>query len=274
MLMIYLKIADPIYKSDDWDATWFNFSAVYDQVNGWGMRFQPFLYILPIAFGCFPAGTILAAGVPTPRSLEGDIRIELYASIDQAETFNLVSHVAYGNGPDIATNGNAAIWEPFILYYNSQIIVYYSDQHNIGVHGQQLRQQTTTDLETWSSAVDIEADSNATARPGMETVFAHTETNCEGTFTFELFQTDNYNVHYKISPDPLSFGAAQSQKLTTTTGATPVSAPYIIWTQNPAKTDGSGILIPSAIPNEQIFSNEDSANSGNWEAVDVAMWSA
>lgn len=38
---------DPIYKSVDGGATWSNFSAVKDMQNGWGMRFQPFLYTLP-----------------------------------------------------------------------------------------------------------------------------------------------------------------------------------------------------------------------------------
>lgn len=54
---------DPIYKSVDGGATWSNFSAVKDTQNGWGMRFQPFLYTLPTDFGGYARGTILAAGV-------------------------------------------------------------------------------------------------------------------------------------------------------------------------------------------------------------------
>jgi len=61
----------PIWKSDDGGATWYNYSQIDDQVNGWGMRFQPFLYTLPVDFGGYPAGTILAAGVSCPFSLEG-----------------------------------------------------------------------------------------------------------------------------------------------------------------------------------------------------------
>ena len=36
----------PIYESLDLGATWTERSRVHDQVNGWGLRYQPFLYEL------------------------------------------------------------------------------------------------------------------------------------------------------------------------------------------------------------------------------------
>jgi len=60
----------PIYRSTDNGNTWAQISSVADTQNGWGMRWEPFLYELPIAIGNYPAGTILAAGdsVPANRS--------------------------------------------------------------------------------------------------------------------------------------------------------------------------------------------------------------
>ena len=41
----------PIYQSLDLGETWTERSRVYDQANGWGLRYQPFLYELPEAIG-------------------------------------------------------------------------------------------------------------------------------------------------------------------------------------------------------------------------------
>lgn len=52
----------PIYQSVDAGFTWSEIGRVEDQEWGWGLRYQPFLYELPIEYGGYPAGTILAAG--------------------------------------------------------------------------------------------------------------------------------------------------------------------------------------------------------------------
>jgi len=52
-----------------------------DTVNGWGLRYQPQLYVLPQAFGGFEAGTILLGG----NSIPGDLsktKLDIYASTD------------------------------------------------------------------------------------------------------------------------------------------------------------------------------------------------
>lgn len=56
----------PIYRSMDGGATWSEYSQVYGLVNGWGMRYQPFLYLLEKPPGRFPENTILCAGVWVP----------------------------------------------------------------------------------------------------------------------------------------------------------------------------------------------------------------
>lgn len=72
----------PIFQSLDGGETWSERSRVYDQVNGWGLRYQPFLYELPEAFGGYDAGTILLAGNSIPQDLS-KTQIDLYASTDK-----------------------------------------------------------------------------------------------------------------------------------------------------------------------------------------------
>jgi hypothetical protein len=72
----------PIYKSTDQGGTWSEISKVKDQVNGWGLRYQPFLFELPEPIGGFPVGTILLAGSAIPENLS-KTQIDLYASTDK-----------------------------------------------------------------------------------------------------------------------------------------------------------------------------------------------
>lgn len=102
----------PIYKSVDHGVTWEPISNVTDQVNGWGLRYQPFLYELPVDFGGFPAGTVLASGNSIPTDLS-ETKIDVYASTDGGYTWEFVSNVASG-GEALPNNGLTPIWEPFI----------------------------------------------------------------------------------------------------------------------------------------------------------------
>ena len=72
----------PIYKSTDKGKTWSEISRVKDQVNGWGLRYQPQLFELPMPMGGFPEGTILLAGSAIPEDLSVT-QIDLYASTDR-----------------------------------------------------------------------------------------------------------------------------------------------------------------------------------------------
>ncbi|KAF9894642.1 hypothetical protein FE257_006530 [Aspergillus nanangensis] len=264
----------PIWKSDDGGSTWYNYSQIEDQVNGWGMRFQPFLYSLPVDFGGYAAGTILAAGVSSPFSLEGGVWIELYASTDLAQTWEFVSHVAYGAGPETTANGDKALWEPFILLYNGQITVFYSDQTD-PAHSQKLVHKTTDDLQTWSDAVADVAFARQADRPGMTTV-AHIESTDKWILTFEYCGSGSCRVHYKVADSPLVFDAAEAIELHTNDSsvATGTSGPYVIWTPHPDRDDGSGLIIVSASNRDWVFVGEDNADPEGWKMVDTGHWSA
>lgn len=102
----------PIYKSVDHGVTWEYISNVTDEVNGWGLRYQPFIYELPVDFGGYKAGTVLVAGNSIPTNLS-ETKIDVYASTDAGYTWEFVSSVARG-GEALPNNGLTPIWEPFI----------------------------------------------------------------------------------------------------------------------------------------------------------------
>jgi hypothetical protein len=86
----------PIYRSADGGLTWTHLSDVHDTVNGWGLRYQPFLFELPQTIGNYPAGTILLTGNSIPSD-GSKTKIDVYASRDAGETWSFVSNAASGN---------------------------------------------------------------------------------------------------------------------------------------------------------------------------------
>lgn len=103
----------PIVESWDGGLSWEEVGQVHDQVNDWGMRYQPFLYELRQDFGGFEAGTILCAGNSIPTDLS-ESKIDLYASTDKGRSWTFVSSVVRG-GVAIPNNEETPVWEPEIL---------------------------------------------------------------------------------------------------------------------------------------------------------------
>jgi hypothetical protein len=149
----------PIFRSIDGGETWKQISEVTDQVNGWGLRYQPFLYEMPASVGKYPAGTILCSGNSIPTDLS-KTKIDVYASVDKGYSWEFVSHVASG-GATIPDNGVPAIWEPFIMWYDGRIVLYYSDQRD-PAHGQKLVHQVGS-LSCFSRSGQVLAQDNTTS---------------------------------------------------------------------------------------------------------------
>ncbi|MDQ0584569.1 RICIN domain-containing protein [Streptomyces rishiriensis] len=251
----------PIYRSTDNGNSWSKISEVADTQNGWGMRWEPELFELPTAVGGFPAGTILAAGasVPSDRSA---IKIDVYASTDRGQTWTFVSNIATG-GPAFDTNGNTPVWEPFFLYANGKLIVYYSDQRDPG-HGQKVVHQVTTDLRTWGPVVDDVAMPTYSQRPGMPTVAKLPNGTYVMTYEYGGSPSGNFAVYYKISADPEAFDSVTGIPLRSTDGVVPTSTPYITW----LPTGGpNGTLVVGAYSTSDLFLNTQNGAANTWTRI-------
>jgi len=120
----------PIFESMDGGASWVHISNLTgDPVNG-HLNAQPELYELPSRVGDYEKGTVLAAGVSMGGS--SGSKILLFASKDRGYTWTFVSEVARG----------FMIFEPFLLYYDGQLVCYYSDARDRPQYSQKLSHQT------------------------------------------------------------------------------------------------------------------------------------
>ncbi|KAF7158733.1 hypothetical protein CNMCM5623_003897 [Aspergillus felis] len=259
-----------ILRSVDGGASWSNFSHVADTQNGWGMRFQPDMYILKNNIGKYPAGTLLIAGVSTPLSLTGGVYIDLYTSSDMGKSWKFASHVAYGAGPETVTTGDKSIWEPFFLEYNGKLMVYFSDQRD-PAHSQKLSLTSTTDLLTWSASTDVVAYSNANARPGMA-VISYLPTIGQYMLSYEYCNPPSGSgcpAHYRLASNPTEFLTATDHTLTTTSGHTPGGSPYSVWYQYPGSTT-DGAVILSTNSDTDLFVSRD--NASTWTMVNVNQY--
>jgi hypothetical protein len=182
----------PIFRSIDGGETWKQISKVTDQVNGWGLRYQPFLYKMPVSVGKYPAGTILCSGNSIPTDLS-KTKIDVYASVDKGHSWEFVSHVASG-GAAIPDNGVPAIWEPFIMWYDGRIVLYYSDQRD-PAHGQKLVHQVGS-LSCFSRSGQVLAQDNTTSTGTifMELLLTPVAQRLRRTCSIGILQSTMYHI--------------------------------------------------------------------------------
>ncbi|KAI8623484.1 glycoside hydrolase family 93 protein [Xylariaceae sp. FL1651] len=241
----------PIYKSQDAGKTWTHVTDVHDTVNGFGLTWEPDLYVLPTAIGSYPAGTLLLAvdSVPKSRSI---YKIDIYASLDQGVTWKFVSNVAQGG----------AIYEPFMLAYQGQLIVYFSDNRD-SRYSQKLTHVTSKDLVNWSATSDDVAVAQSD-RPGMATVAGLPNGQWIMTYENGISSGGGYNfpVYYKIASSPLSFNSVQGKALVANNGvAANAGSPYVVW----SSTGGSsGTVVVSFAGSGNLFTSKSNGASGSW----------
>lgn len=254
----------PIYKSIDGGETWTHISNVTDQHNGWGLRYQPYLYLLPEPIANYEAGTIFLSGNSIPTNLS-QTQIDLYASTDGGVTWEFVSSIASG-GEAEPTNGLTPIWEPFLMLYEGSLVVYYSDQRD-PAHGQKLVHQTSTDLVHWADPVDDVAYANYTARPGMTTVTQLPNGKYIMTYEYGGGPTASssyqFPAYYRIADNPLEFNAAEGYPIIAD-GVQPTSSPYVTWTPVGGV---NGTILVSTGSYSQIFVNKQLGAVDAWVEV-------
>ncbi|KAK2628240.1 hypothetical protein QTJ16_002886 [Diplocarpon rosae] len=249
----------PIYQSTDGGSTWAAHGLVTDKVNGWGMRYQPFLYVLPKALGKLAKGTILLAGNSIPENLSRT-KIDIYASTNGGTDWDFVSSVASG-GEAKPSNGPTPVWEPFLMMYGDHLVVYYSDQSD-PEHGQKLCHKTSPDGVNWGPVVNDVAYPDYDRRPGMATI---AEFKGHYILTYENVGGDSpsgteYPIYYRISDNPLKFDTAPEHMLQAGEDY-PSSSPTVTWSSAGGE---HGTIIVSADSHSDIFINTNLGDPLGW----------
>ena len=251
----------PVYQSTNGGSSWSYLSQVDDTVNGYGMRWNPDIYELPAALGSVPAGTLLVSGLSVPSDLDST-SILMFDSTNQGKSWSYLSTVAVG-GAAYTADPNTPVWEPFLLMYDGQLIVYYSDQRDNSVHSQMLVHQASTDGVNWGSVVDDVAYSAQSARPGMATV-AEIDGG-QWIMTYELCSTAGGScpVNYKIASSPLDFASATGTQIVLNDGSDPCCQPYVVWTPSGG---ADGTIVVSDGGQTALAVNTEGGNSADWKS--------
>lgn len=251
----------PIFRSTNGGSSWTQYSTVIDTANGWGLRYQPFLYELPTAVGNYPAGTVLCIGNSIPSDLSRT-KLDVYASRDSGKTWTYVSSIANGGAAN-ASNGQTPVWEPFALVNNGRLSVFYSDQRD-PAYGQKLVHQTTTTLTSWGSVVNDIISPRYNDRPGMATIAALPGAQWIMTYEYPGAPGGGYPVYYRISNDPENWVNAPERVLRTTEGEIPASSPYVVWAPGGGP---QGTIIVSANNDSALFLNTMNGAQDSWVKV-------
>ncbi|KAL1310809.1 hypothetical protein AAFC00_001048 [Neodothiora populina] len=265
----------PIYASSDGGQTWSERSRVYDQVNGWGLRYQPFLYELPETIGDFEKGTVLLAGNSIPDDLSETL-IDVYASYDKGYTWTFISHVARG-GEALPNNGLTPVWEPFLMVYESQIVCFYSDQRD-PLHGQKLVHQVSSDLHSWGEIVNDVRYDNYTFRPGMTTVArlpGQNDSEPKYIMTYEFYGAPeaDFAVYYRVSDSPLTFDDKPGHAIIADDGTVPVGSPYVVYAPLGHGKDPKGAVVVTCGSSPELFVHSGDFGPddqcGGWTTLDT-----
>jgi hypothetical protein len=143
------------------------------------------------------------------------------------------------------------------------MIVYYSDQRD-PAHGQKLVHQTSTNLLTWTAAVDDVAYNTYDWRPGMTSVSQLPLGNWILTYEFYGAVEAAFAVYYRVSNDPLTFNNSIGHPIIATDGTVPVSSPYNIWTPFGGAL---GTIVVSCGTLSELFVNHNLGAPGAWTKV-------
>jgi hypothetical protein len=246
----------PIYRSQDSGASWTKISDVTDTKNGWGMRYQPFLYELPQTIGSMGAGVVLAVGNSIPSDLS-KTKLDVYKSVDHGQSWSYVSSIATGGKAD--PNGTQdPIWEPFVMVANNKLIVYYSDERD-PANNQKIVHQTSSDGINWSSVVNDVA-LGTTLRPGMPTIAKMG--NGSYLMAYEIVGYSGGNqTRYKVSTNPESWNPSNAG--TELNGTAVGGSPYVIWMSSGGT---NGTLVLSANNSDNLYINK-SNGTGTWSTI-------
>lgn len=246
----------PIWASHDDGETWSRRSTVVDQVNGFGLRFQPFLFELQTQIGELAPGTLLASGLSF-RDAESPTYLEVYRSDDHGHTWSYLSRLASGGSFD----EKRPIWEPYIIEHEGRLIAYYSDERDPR-HNQKTVHAVSRDGLVWTAATDDVALDSYEPRPGMPIVTRMGDGRY--LYVVECIEHPDKNaLWYKLSSDPTDFGSPLDLGafIWGENGTIPGGTPYATWLPVGAP---QGALVVSGLTEDLLLVNVDGGAPDRW----------
>lgn len=197
-----------------------------------------------------PNGTVLL----TMRSLIANqsYRLPVYASTNNGATWSYRSII------DVSENlGGKGLWEPdFWVLDDGRLVVTYSNEKHTG-YSQVISERVSTDngaswgAESWP----VSQPGGGSLRPGMSQM-AHMA-NGKYILVYEVVNSGNADVHYKISNDGVNWPAGLGTKI-----PCQHCGPFVTSLPN-------GLLMITSCEN-QISISEDFG--GTWEKVEPPAW--
>ena len=237
----------PVMSSSDGGVTWERLSSVEDTQNGFGIRFQPDIFELPVPCGDLPAGVIVLAGNSVPLDFTST-ELSFYVSLDHGRTWQFRSSVVKG-GPPVEQNFGklGPVWEPNI-YIDARggISVAFTDErpHDDPRYNQTLALTRSEDGgRTWSEPVYTVKIPDRAMRPGMPVVARMG--NGKYIMAYEIVGKPDCDIYFKLSDDGIFWGdpALEGTLAATKSGLHLGSMPYVLWVPQGGK---NGTVILSA----------------------------
>ena len=259
-----------IFESTDGGLHWKVRSTVEDTQLGFGMRYQPHLFELPVKCGELEAGTILCAGNVIPDDMS-ETHIHIYKSSDAGRTWEFMSEIACGGIADVDRADKAdkdrPVWEPFLyMTKNNDLICYYSDEGHFESKNcnQLLLHKVSKDGGyTWSEArIDI-ALPDKEKRPGMPIVAKLP--NGKYIMVYEVVNLDGIPVFFRISEDGEDWGdpAFLGNHIHTVDGNYITGTPYVIWVNRGGE---NGTILVTGRGYGYMLANSN-LGEGPWEKI-------
>jgi len=260
----------PIFRSTDGGNSWSRYSQVEDAQLGWGARFQPHLFELPVKCGILEAGTILCAGNFIPNDMSKTI-LHIYKSNDLGKTWTFMSEIARGGeahvDPDSRSDKTRPVWEPYLFMTDKQeLICYYSDEgyyHSKDCNQLLLHRVSKDGGFTFGEPVLDIAIPDKVKRPGMPVVAKLP--NNKYIMVYEIVNVDGIPVFFRISEDGENWGdpAFLGHPVCAMDGTYVSGTPYVTWVNRGGK---NGTILVTGRGFGYMMANSNLGN-GFWEKI-------